>query len=132
MLWQSGTGYQGSKLGRGEQKWSQGSREKKLIRRSPCPEALDFWGERSKTQCWQEAGRPAIWGKIIKKKSVKPTDSKAPECFPGLPKSCVAGILNEGPGSLRKLTILYQTWSCKDGGISEPFAVKAFITASLF
>lgn len=71
-------------------------------------------------------------GEILKKKSVKPTDSKAPECFPGLPKSCVAGILNEGPGSLRKLTILYQTWSCKDGGISEPFAMKAFITVSLF
>lgn len=49
-----------------------------------------------------------------------------------MPKSCVAGILNEGPGSLRKLTILYQTWSCKDGGISEPFAMKAFITVSLF
>lgn len=49
-----------------------------------------------------------------------------------MPKSCVAGTLNEGPGSLRKLTILYQTWSCKDCGISEPFAMKAFITVSLF
>lgn len=79
-----------------------------------------------------EDRRTSHLGRIIKKKSVKPTDSKAPECIPVLPKSCVAGVLNEGPGSLRKLTIFYQTWSCKDCGISEPFAMKAFITVPLF
>lgn len=136
MLWQSGTGSQGSNIGRGEQKWSQGSREENLIRRSQCLEALDFGGGRSveKKQNWMLAGgrKTSHLGANHKKKSVKPTDPKAPECIPGLPKSCVAGILNEGPGSLRKLTMLYQTWSCKGCGISEPFAMKAFLTVPLF
>lgn len=71
-------------------------------------------------------------GKIVKKLKLNLQTSKAPEHIPVLPKSSTTGVLNEGPGSLRKLAILYQTMSYNDCDILEPFAMKAVITVSLF
>lgn len=71
-------------------------------------------------------------GKNHKKVRLNLQTSKAPGCIPVLPKSSITGVLNEGPGSLRKLAILYRTTSGNDCDILEPFAMKAVITVSLF
>lgn len=58
-------------------------------------------------------------GKNHKKVRLNLQTSEAPECIPVLPTSSITGVLNEGPGSLRKLTILCQTTSCNDCDILE-------------
>lgn len=70
-------------------------------------------------------------GKNHKKVKLNLQTSKAPECIPvSYTKSSKTGVLNEGPGSLRKLTILYRTTSGNDCDILEPFARKAVISIS--
>lgn len=69
-------------------------------------------------------------GKNLKKVKLNLQTSKALEHIPVLPKGSVTGVLNEGPGSLRKLTIL--SWSGNDSDILEPFAMRAVKTVSLF